>query len=59
MLGGISVMWEGQPRAGTLIVLENRETFRVRGHVDTVKDSIEAWHAERVGPSVLARGSIR
>jgi hypothetical protein len=42
-LRGIATTWNGTPRAATLIVMTNRETFRVRGHVDTVKDGIEAW----------------
>lgn len=46
-LRGVAEAWEGSRRAATLIVMTNRDTFRVRGHVDTIKDGIEAWHAER------------
>jgi hypothetical protein len=45
-LRGMSVMWEGKPRAATLIVLPSREIFRVRGHVDTIKDAIEQWYRD-------------
>lgn len=51
-LRGVSVSWEGKPRAATFIVLSNRETFRVRGHVDTIMGAIEAWYADPIEPSV-------
>ncbi|MGZ6199159.1 MAG: hypothetical protein ACXWNL_16105 [Vulcanimicrobiaceae bacterium] len=52
-LRGVSTLWEGKPRAATLIVMTNRETFRVRGLVDVVHDAIVAWHKERT-PAVIA-----
>jgi hypothetical protein len=45
-LRGIPVTFEGRPCAGTLLVMTNRETFRVRGHVDTIHDALVAWHTE-------------
>jgi hypothetical protein len=41
-LRGIAVTHEGRPKAGTLIVLTNREAFRVRDQVDMVMVAIEA-----------------
>jgi len=52
-LRGIAVTWESKPRAATLIVMTNRETFRVRGHVDAVKDGIDAWLAEHAPKLVV------
>lgn len=46
-LRGIAVTWEGKPRAATLILMNNRETFRLRGDVDAIRDGIYAWMLER------------
>lgn len=52
-LRGVAVTWEGRPKAATLIVMTNRETFRVRGLVDAVHDAIVAWHEANTPKLVL------
>lgn len=54
-LRGVAVTWDGKPRAATLILMTNRETFRVRGLVDVVHDAIVAWHNEQALKGRTAR----
>lgn len=57
-LRGIATTWEGTSRAATLIVMTNRETFRLRGHVDTIKDGIDAWHRGRAPKAMTATATF-
>jgi hypothetical protein len=45
-LRGIAVTHEGSLRAGTMVLMANRETFRLRGHVDTISAAISEWHGQ-------------
>lgn len=53
---GIAVTWNGQPRPGTLIVMESRETFRVRGLAEGIaaeigKGVVPKWMLPPLEPS--------
>jgi hypothetical protein len=55
-LKGIAVTWAGEPKRGTLIVLDNREVFRVRGDVDAIKDGVEGAALWAENDARLANG---
>lgn len=58
-LRGMAVTHDGQLRAGTMVLMTNRETFRLRGHVDTISEAVSRWIDEHSPKLTVGETLIR